>query len=545
MPWTFLIPGRISNPRYIKEYREETLTGFKQYCKGEMLLNKTTIGKALVMTDTPKKVTGKFSLIGGREVFGYLHICGTNSKIELFDDKEFLPAPDAYSYIRGESHEGSLLTLLQGTLIRTGSHFTASADRKHYAEVFPHFVAIGSAQIPQYEQCIENISFAMEDATAVFYDFDAFSTVLDTKPFLPLLRNHKAKYRHVEFGDRPIIAYFTGKYEIAVVDTVFGEVRAEHRPSFSSGGPGGVRMDNQVVVTLTPPEPVGFEEAIERLSVLLRFFGMIMGREQPLHELTMTLADQPERSLPVRVYRSFTPTSRNEGDPEDSHRPHPADVLVSSFHDAEEYSTVLRNYLASDSKRQDGRERLQYLLKDNSNYTIDRLIAAANAFDILPDSAYPEKIPVNPELAAAKEEARQLFRGLPDSFERSAVLASLGRIGHLSLKHKIKHRVTSTGIDQHFPRIVDVLEEAVNCRNHYVHGAEGRIDYSANIDVVCFFTDALEFAFVASDLIDVGWNFSSWKAKRAGFSHPFGEFALNYTDQLRNFEELLDKRKPE
>ena len=496
-----------------------------------------------MMKGAKKQFTGKYTLPGGREVFGSLHICGESSKAELFDDEQFLPIPEVYNYIPGQLHDGRLVSLLQATLMRTGSRFAGSAVRKHSAEVFPHFVALGPVHISPSAPCIEKITFAMEDATTIFYDFDAFSTILDTKPLIPLLRNAVAKYRQVEFGDHPIVAYFTGKFEIAAVKTLIGEVRAEHRPTFTSGGPSGVRIDNEVVVTLTSPEPVTFQEGILRLSVLLRFFSLVTGREQPLRSLTVMLADQPDRSSPVEVYRSFTPRLRWDDDQDGSRRPHPADVLVSTHNDSIQYSTVLKNYLESDPERHDGRARLQNSLKDNRLYTIDRLIAAANLFDIFPDSAYPDRAALTSDLAAATEEARRLFRALPDSLERSGVLDALGRVGTLSLKHKIRHRVESTGLNEHFPRLIDVLKEAVNCRNHYVHGTPGRIDYSSNFDVVCFFTDALEFAFAASDLIDVGWDFCAWKSGRPGHSHLFAGFIVNYKDQLRYFEELLDGGK--
>jgi hypothetical protein len=49
-----------------------------------------------------------------------------------------------------------------------------------------------------------------------------------------------------------------------------------------------------------------------------------------------------------------------------------------------------------------------------------------------------------------------------------------------------------------FLRIVMVCDEAVNCRNHYMHGGDAPFDYGNNFDTVTFFTDTLEIRF---------WNF--------------------------------------
>ena len=107
-----------------------------------------------------------------------------------------------------------------------------------------------------------------------------------------------------------------------------------------------MRIDNEVAVTLTPPDPVTFQEAVYRLSVLLRFFALVLGREQPLVALTVRLCGQTDNSLPVEISRSLAPDPGRAGDTEESRSPHPADVLVSVVDSAEQYSTVLRNYLA-------------------------------------------------------------------------------------------------------------------------------------------------------------------------------------------------------
>ena len=484
-------------------------------------------------------LTGTFRLIDGREVFGSLHVCGKDSNLTIFDDAEFYPVSESYAYIEGKLDDGRLATLLQCILVSAKSRGTDSDRIRHSAKLFPHYVALGFSHIPQSEHCISKISFAMRDASAIFYDFGAFSTVLDPKPFVPLLQNDIAKFRQVDIGERPIISYFTGKFDIAVVETVLGEVRAHHRPSFSMGDLRGVQIDNEVMVTLTPSDPLTFQEGINRLSVLLRFFELILGREQPLANLNVMLCGQPQNYSTIEIHRSLSPYSGDPVDSKESRSLAPSDVLVSVVDGAEEYSTVLMNYLDSDNERHDSRKRLRGAFKSDRKYTIDRVVAAANVFDILPKSAYPVKAEISNELATAAAKARELFKALPDSIERNSILDAIGRIDNFSLKHKIKHRVTSTGLDKHFPQLIKVLEEAVNCRNHYVHGSPGRVDYSANFALVIFLTDSLEFSFAVSDLIDIGWDFTHWKK---GYSHPFGAFIAGYQEQLTHFNELMSHR---
>ncbi|MGB3222549.1 MAG: HEPN domain-containing protein [Desulforhopalus sp.] len=494
----------------------------------------------MIVQSKNQNITGKFKLVDGREVFGSISICGEASKVDLFDDTDFSSSPEVYQYIIGELHDGRLVSLFQCILANRGMRHSDPSTRKYSATIFPHYTTIGSAYVSELAPCISNISFVMENAPAIFYDFDAFSSVIDTEPFVPLLLADKAKHRQIRIGDHPEIVYFTGIFDIAVVETVLGEVKAHHRPTYSSGGPRGVSIDNEVMVSLKAPEPITFQDSVNRLSILLRFFELILGLEQPLRNLEVETSEQPESFQPIEMYRSFAPSLSGDGDSESSKSPHVSDILVSIIQgDTTQYSTVLKNYLASDSERHNGRGRLQNSLRNNHHYTIDRVIAAANNFDILPDSIYPTQQKLTQELMDAKKKARELFKPLPDSIERSAMLGAIGRIGKLSLKHKIRHRATSTGLDKHFPRLIEVLDEAVNCRNHYVHGTSGKIDYSENFDALCFFTDALEFAFAASDLIDADWNLITWKNRGKGQSHPFSSFTHNYPNYLTLFDDWM------
>ena len=94
-------------------------------------------------------------------------------------------------------------------------------------------------------------------------------------------------------------------------------------------------------------------------------------------------------------------------------------------------------------------------------------------------------------------------------------------------------------IGERFPELQLVLDEAVNCRNHYVHGSTAKIDYSQHFDMVTFFTDTLEFVFGASDLIDAGWDMRIFVEKGTTMSHPFGAYRVNYSGGLKALKELL------
>jgi len=151
-------------------------------------------------------------------------------------------------------------------------------------------------------------------------------------------------------------------------------------------------------------------------------------------------------------------------------------------------------------------------------------------FDILPDSAVPKDIPLSDDQKKAKKESRELFRALPESIERDSVLGALGRFGKASLKHKVHHRARFIldVAEERFPNLLDVLSEAVNCRNYYVHGSPSKIDYGADSDFLPFFVNSLEFVFASSELIECGWDLPRFLATGTTGSHPLGSYRIGY-----------------
>jgi hypothetical protein len=122
-----------------------------------------------------------------------------------------------------------------------------------------------------------------------------------------------------------------------------------------------------------------------------------------------------------------------------------------------------------------------------------------------------------------------------------SVLSALGRLGKSSLKRKIRFRAERIigARGDRFSDLFLVTDEAVNCRNHFVHGSRTSFDYTEHFDVVCFFTETLEFVFAASDLIDSGWDIATWTRQGTTMSHPFGGFLVSYTGGVRRLKEVL------
>nr|WP_246682863.1 HEPN domain-containing protein [Mesorhizobium sp. B2-8-3] len=246
--------------------------------------------------------------------------------------------------------------------------------------------------------------------------------------------------------------------------------------------------------------------------------------------------DGPPRIF--EVYSTMKPHVRFPGSP-----PHPADLPIDPVRRPEEYSNVLTDWLKRAPSWMDARSRYSNSLRTQV-FDIDRLVGSANMFDILPGSAVPKDIELSEDLIAARDQSRHIFSKLPDSAERSSILNALGRLGKSALKHKVRWRAAPIieALGGKFPDLNWVLDEAVNCRNHYVHGTPSKVNYAANFqDSAGFFTKSLEFVFAVSDLIEAGWDVKAWAARSSSLTHPFFEYKHSYKANLAAAKALFAK----
>lgn len=405
--------------------------------------------------------------------------------------------------------------------------------------IFPHFVLEGQRHLRADERIISKVTFKLEDGTNLFYDFDAFGSVIDARPYIQQVARPNDIDRPIPFGPEPKIVYFAGKREIFAINSKLGLVRVQHNPSWCLPDPRGVRIDNYISISIEMAEAVCFEEAISRSLRLLRLLELIIGRRQNLQTLFVHVDVSPNE--PLKTHWSHRPV-RKEEPGEGSETPQPADVLLMPIEHPDEFCRVIQFWLEKDDERQDARARFHSSFGMQRRYTVERLVASANMFDILPKSAVTRDVDVPADLGQAKTASEKLFKSLPVSYERDSILNALGRIGKASLKHKIRHRaqILMNAFGGRPLELPFVLDAAVDCRNHYVHGTASRIDYSKDFDVVIFFTDTLEFVFGASELVEAGWSIQEFAARGKTMTHPYGSYLVGYERNLEDLKSLLN-----
>jgi hypothetical protein len=496
------------------------------------------------------KHSGTFTISPGNQVYGELTLDGAKTSLYLHDKQPF--DTRGIRHLSGVLHDLTKVSLVNCITPGVGSGGSRE-ERYHFANIFPHFVVYGDYHINPDENEIAAVHFVVDDATTLFYDFDAFGSVIDARPYIDEIANANRPYidkiantnrldRETTTGPNPEILYFTGKHEIFITETVLGRISASHHPSHTLGDPEGVRLKNTIVVTIAFADNVTFDDAITRTLTLSRYLGLLVGRPQNIRKLSLQLGTDHERPAILRVYCSRP--ARREPSHGSERTPHPAEVLLDAVRQPEQFSAVLRSWLDRQEAWHDARLRFFDSFAEQWTYGIDRLIRAANMFDILPDSAAPKHVELTDELNKAQSECLRLFCALPDSPERSSILEALKRIGESTLKRKVRYRAERLieVLGERFPELLVVTDQAVNCRNYYVHGGKPRFDYDKNFNVVAFLTDTLQFVFAASDLIECGWGIKAWSEIPSSMAHPFGCYRVTYEGNLQSLKALLWKR---
>lgn len=485
---------------------------------------------------------GTFNLSPTRKVAGELSWQGEDSYLYIGDDYKLHDLDQ--STITGYLHDLKKVTLIDCVGIGGSGTVSNNDTSFHHAKYFPHYIITGNSHFDVLEENIAEFSFVIEDVNSLFYDLETFNLHFDRSNIVSeIVKNQKVSHE-VKVGEMPIIAYYTGTPTILEADTDLGLITVNHKPSFNTGGPGGVNLNNSINIAIRPSKPVCLEVATQSILDLLRFLDVILGRAQKINSYILKVENsQSERPDIFEVYLSLGP-AHNRPRMMDKDIPSPFGVLIDPVRRKDEFIKVLTNWLKVNSDRRVARQRFSNSFMYGRDYSINRLISAANMFDILPNSAVPRDEQLSDEIINAKTLCSEIFTALPDSYERSSMLNALGRIGKSSLKHKIRHRLEfiKRSIGNELEDIQLVADEAVNCRNYYVHGSKTKIDYSRFEMATSFFTDTLEFIFAISELIEAGWGANKWFHKPSSLSHPFVRYRVQYKENIALLKEQLNKK---
>jgi hypothetical protein len=100
--------------------------------------------------------------------------------------------------VTGVLQDLTKVSLLDCVSLKSGEH-GGPKERRNYAHLFPNFVVCGEQHLRPKDKVITHAEFLIDDAPTLFYDFDAFSTVLDTRLHIFLAVTDGKGNAHIDF----------------------------------------------------------------------------------------------------------------------------------------------------------------------------------------------------------------------------------------------------------------------------------------------------------------------------------------------------------
>lgn len=491
--------------------------------------------KLTTMKPTTEAITrpGTFVIKPIGAIPGTLTIDGRNTVLYLWSHQNFEVDPELNSTIAGILDDGRPVSLIRTVLTSHETNFTKHGLSQRI-RLFPNYVVIGSDSVTDASASISSVSFEVTDAPTLFSDREAFGIVHTSKDLLTEIVKENEGDISYEIGDLPLVAYYTGKRELFHAECANFRVSGWHGIGWVASVAGGVRINSTPHIGVTFKDPVRVSEMTKSVNAVVQFLEAMVGSVQNVGEMHVTgpIGDEDhvvELHDNTRIRHEITRDVRGRI---------PFDDLIRPVQQRGDFVSVLTQWMSRDASWSDARWRVLTGWRPPIRYGPDRLIRAANAFDLVPTAGVDERRELPSAIAIVVQETRAKFRALDPSWERTQVLNALGRLKHLSLKNKVARRaeIVNGLIGGNLTDLVTVSNRAIDLRNVYVHGPSGRPSDEVLEQFVPFLTNTLEFIFVVSDLVECGWSFRDWYFGRRLRGHPFGLYIRDYAYWQRQLE---------
>lgn len=481
-----------------------------------------------------QRFSGLFGASAPAEHYGELTVDGADTVLRLIG-KNLSSMRDA-NVLYGETIRAHVSCI---DCIWTGTTFSlGEVTHAEQGTVFPHYVTQGQRFFDPATDRVEALTFRFTDIDLLFGDSDSVGSFLASQELSEAVLTAARKGAVASPGAKPVISYFDGHVEAWALDSEIGKISIRNMVTVESARP----FTHNLEMSVRFSAPVDLKKSMDYLLLIRQGMSILAGRAQALEGIKLTVHDPETAAVGHRLLRlswSLSPS----GPPKSDAPPRPFAFPLDLRCRSEEFSAVLSKWFARAEAWNWPRARYVRSLEAGQHYSDDRLIAAANMFDLIPDSEYPAPEPLAPEILEAAAQVRALFKGLPDSIERNSVLGTIARFGKLSLPKKVICRgdIVLSHLGSKLPGLQKVLKAAVLCRNHFVHGSD--FDLHRLGAYMHLMTDALEFVFVASELIELGWDARSWASHGNSGGHRLTDFLATYATTIDDFLSAYEGQK--
>lgn len=480
---------------------------------------------------------GTFDL-NGLNVFGELRLAGAQSHLTLRteDSPAGLVAP---SVLYGQLHDFTFVSCIDCVGGSAPSSYGDSQGHHCYSwSLFPHFSLTGDRHFNPANDRVTEVWFSVSDASLIFDDFDSYGVLQGSPDSVSNLIPKSAYGRTVPHGTRPKVAYFAGRCEVLDVAVSEGTIKVQHWPTFDMGSSEGIRLGSRLRLGIHFSEPTQLVALLGAVTKLTQFLSLVAGRSQGVSDVQIQIDGDNYNDRPLLMHWSFAPSV--EDITEERDKPSHVDMPLDAIRRPEEFASTLSKWWEASADQGLARARLYSCRTRGNRFDVDRLVAAANMFDLRVTSVATG---TPTELTRVCEESVKALKKLRKTDDRDSVIMALKRVGAPSLRKKVLERAAVVKSRFVLENLPEVLGQAVLCRNHFVHGGgDLRFDYAAVQPFTIFLTETLEFIFAAAELVECGWDGAAWKRKPHTASHWFSRYLSGYSEYTRELLLVCTRR---
>ncbi|MBH0043784.1 HEPN domain-containing protein [Pseudoalteromonas sp. SWXJZ10B] len=283
-----------------------------------------------------------------------------------------------------------------------------------------------------------------------------------------------------------------------------------------------MKIENKVVITIDFREGVTIDEAFKRANLVALFLRFIGVKGLFFKDITLKKIEHEHHEF--TIYHDNYEWGKEI---KDSYYSEP---LIDVTNDR--FPEILKGWFEKSD-----RESVRYNFYNTyfrDSYSSDRLITAANMFDIFPVSEQDTKLSIATDaeelLTNLKMHIKSEFSTFPDI--KQSLLQSIGFLTRKSLKDRVQERLNIikphlVGHKINTKDLEFIVNIAIKSRNYYVHGSKyKKLSPEKLLKFQGLFIDTFEYIYALSEIVECGWEFTDaplWTSQNQiiGFEQRF------------------------
>jgi hypothetical protein len=493
----------------------------------------------------PRQILAHFT-VQGTDHAGALNLDGPNTKLDIFSD-DFLHLKDEeMTCVRGVSKEGVSISAIYCVPLTMSGSASYHGKHKRYMTLQPNYVVLGGHYLEPEADAITSIAFTFTEANHLFYELGTFGHIigehrLSFGQLREILRGVRRAPKHRRRGGRLELYYQWDRGPIIEASCNAGTITVWNATSGRFPSSDGLELRSRARITCSFASSRNLEAALRVVWQIMSLFELATQSCQNVEDVTLEHKDAPEHTqLKLHLIHR---------EPEKVQSVMPTDALVNGGLHEDEFMKVLTQWMDTGEQRRAARQRFIEGFRCNHRYRTERLIGAANAFDLLPASDFTKQgsLPADVVglLTSFESQVKMASKtsGTVNEY-RERLLNNLGLVRGLNLRNKVLQRWATVPacIATRLPAMPEAIAHSIRARNFFVHGSPLPMSTESVYELSSFFTDTLEFVFGVSELSECGWDTERWAKEHYSLSR-YKWYISNFPEYMKRVDAAVGRSK--